>query len=57
MVDSWYFRGAVLAWIAGVDLLLVVVICLCVWLLIGNRRLRMNTERLAVGRTFIRLKG
>ena len=61
MTRSWLWRGVVLAWAAGVDLVLVAPVAACVWLALESKHAheaaRRNASLLVVGDRYIRLKG
>ena len=57
---SWLWRGVVLAWVAGIDLVLVATVAACIWLAMEARRAHMashDASRLVLGARYIRLKG
>ncbi len=57
---SWFWRGVALAWVAGVDLVLVAVVAACIWLAMDARRTYLESHdasQLVLGARYIRLKG
>lgn len=58
MASSWIWRGAVLAVVAGVDVVLVLPLAMVTWLMLGGLHWQeARSSELVFGERYIRLKG
>ncbi|MBK8188889.1 MAG: hypothetical protein IPK79_00380 [Vampirovibrionales bacterium] len=58
MAPSWLWRGAVLAVVAGVDVVLVLPLAMVTWLMLGSlHKQEERSAELVFGERYIRLKG